>query len=523
MPLVGVGRWCAWHSCGVVSGVCGRREILGFHLVCRTYVRYTVGVMATTFMASTGSGASVPDVAGDDLLAGMRERCAVPVELLQQLEWMVGDLETFVEQDLGFGLDEEDAHDLLVREPGAPFANAQDAARALVLVEHARRLANAIAVKVVDQVAESRVVDDHGHASAKAMFGAVTKNSGADLYGLEQVRNMFRRCPELENASAEGDLSWDHLRVLARVYANRRVRELFIAKQGWFLLKADGLHFRRFEQRVQRWEEVNDQDGPEPNTHEKRTASAVQDSISKAWQRRSTQSPLVGAAMAEIEQAYIEAEFLKDWEAAKAIHGDTTCKAHLDRSDAQRRADAQAQIYADAANNPNKSVGFNFVHNIVWTEHAYFEMLRRCQGKAPRVLDADTMRCETIDGVPLDLTEAFNNSLTGAFRRVVISVKGAVIDMSHKRFFTGLARTALQIPHDECEWIGCHVPGSRCQADHVVPKQRGGPTEQINGAILCQRHNRLKERGYTVWRDSATHQLRIKTPSGHEITKPIRA
>jgi len=446
----------------------------------------------------------------------------VPVGRLQELEWMVGDLESFVERDLGFGLDEEDAQNSVERRGAPEFVCAQDAARGLVLVEHARRLANAVAVRVLGEVVESRVVGDHGHSSAKAMFGAVTDNSGADLYGLEQVRNMFNRCRELEKASAAGDLSWDHLRVLGRVYANRRVRELFITKQGWFLLKAAGLNFRRFELRVQRWEELHDQDGPEPNTHEKRTATAVQDPISKAWQRRSTQTPLVGAAMAEIEQAYIEAEFLKDWEAAKAIHGGATRKAHLGRTDAQRRADAQAQIYADAASNPNKSVGFNFVHNIVWTQDAYFEMMRRCQGEAPRRLDPDTMRCETIDGVPLDLAETFNESLTGAFRRVIVNAKGVVIDMSHKRFFTGLARTALQIPHDECEWIGCHVPGSRCQADHLVSKQKGGPTEQWNGAILCQQHNRLKERGYTVWRDPATNQLRVKTPSGHEITKPIR-
>ena len=38
--------------------------------------------------------------------------------------------------------------------------------------------------------------------------------------------------------------------------------------------------------------------------------------------------------------------------------------------------------------------------------------------------------------------------------------------------------------------------------------------------MFCRRHNRLKERGYTVWRDPEAGNIRIKTPTGYEITKP---
>ncbi|HAY68248.1 MAG TPA: HNH endonuclease, partial [Acidimicrobiaceae bacterium] len=231
----------------------------------------------------------------------------------------------------------------------------------------------------------------------------------------------------------------------------------------------------------------------------------------------STHSPQIGAAMADVENVYIEAEFAKDWEAAKAIHGDKTCKADLARTDAQRRADAQAQIYADAAANPNASVSFNFVHHIVCSLDVHLEMARRYQGAAPRPFNLDTFRCETIDGKQLDPTETFMDSLTSPFRRVIMDAKGVVIDVSERRFFTGIARTALQISHDECEWPGCHVPSSRCHGDHTLSKQNGGPTTQVNGSILCQRHNRHKERGYTVWRDPVTGDLHIKTPLGTQI------
>ena len=446
-----------------------------------------------------------------DPLVAMRLRCAQPVDRLQELRWLSTDVQQFLDNDMAdTASDDEPA--------GQRFASANDAVEALQIAEFLRRSADAITVQVMDDVAGSSVVDEHGHASVRAMYDTATSQSSRDLYGLEQVRKMFHKCPDIKAAAYNADLSWEHLRLLARVYANRRVRSAFIDQQGWFLRKAGRFDFRRFEILVNRWEEVNDTDGPEPDdAFVKRTASATQDHFSKAWHRTSTHSPQIGAAMADVENVYIEAEFAKDWEAAKAIHGDKTCKANLARTDAQRRADAQAQIYADAAANPNASVSFNFVHHIVCSLDVHLEMARRYQGAAPRPFDLDTFRCETIDGKQLDPTETFMDSLTSPFRRVIMDAKGVVIDVSERRFFTGIARTALQISHDECEWPGCHVPASRCQGDHTLSRQNGGPTTQANGSILCQRHNRHKERGYTVWRDPVAGDLHIKTPLGTQI------
>jgi len=439
-----------------------------------------------------------------------RRREIMPINRVEELEGLADVFELKID----FDPDAEDDVEL------ETFSGAVEAVAALRAAEHARRLAFAVVIRTLDEVAESGVVGEHGHSSAKAMCGAVNDLSGSDLYGLEQIRLMNRRCDMIKDACFNGDLSEDHLRLLGRVYANRRVRSLFVDKQGWFLNKARQLDFKRFSMRIARWVEVNDDDGPDPNTgHEKRTASSVQDHFSKMFQRTSTQGPLVGAAMTEIDAAYLEAEFTKDWEAAKAIHGDAVCNDLLARTGAQRRADAQAQIYADAISNPNKSVGFNLSHMVVWDQATYEEQVRRFAGAEPIPFDIDTMRCETIDGVPLEVNEAFLDSLINGVRRVVIDAKGVVINMSEKRFFTGFARIALNISQSECEWPGCHVPGSRCQADHTTPKNRGGPTTQQNASMFCRRHNRHKERGYTVWRDRDTGNIRIKTPTGYEITK----
>jgi hypothetical protein len=52
-----------------------------------------------------------------------------------------------------------------------------------------------------------------------------------------------------------------------------------------------------------------------------------------------------------------------------------------------------------------------------------------------------------------------------------------------------------------CVWPGCHVPASRCEADHVHEHGSGGRTNPGNGAPLCGMHNRTKQKGYRLWRD----------------------
>lgn len=401
------------------------------------------------------------------------------------------------------------------------FSTPAQAKAAAQLVERVRRMVFGLSVATLHDMAESRICDQHGHTSAKVMYSAVNKQSGRDLYGLEQVRKMFDRCARIFKAARKGRLSEDHLRLMARVYANRRVRKAFVSQQSWFLKKARRFNFKEFEILVDRWVQVHDDDGSDPNAaHQNRCANIVHDVFSDSFTVSSTQGPLAGAAMQQIFGAYVQAEFAKDWEASHAIHGDQTSVDRLSRTHQQRSADALAQIFTDAAANANSAMPVNYVHNIVWSASTFEEMARRHAGYRPQPFDLDDYRCETIDGVPLEPNETFLDALMSPLRRIVLDAIGVVIDKSEQRFFTGLARTALQIAYPGCVWPGCNVPASRCQADHMQAKCRGGPTTQENGTLFCGRHNRHKERGYAVWRDPTTGQIRISSPAGEEITEP---
>ena len=83
--------------------------------------------------------------------------------------------------------------------------------------------------------------------------------------------------------------------------------------------------------------------------------------------------------------------------------------------------------------------------------------------------------------------------------------------MVHRR-----GRQAVQLTASTCVWPGCNVVVGRCQIDHVDDWQHLGPTAARNGAVLCGKHNRDKNRGYRVRRDPAGRWHTYR-PDGSEI------
>ncbi len=65
----------------------------------------------------------------------------------------------------------------------------------------------------------------------------------------------------------------------------------------------------------------------------------------------------------------------------------------------------------------------------------------------------------------------------------------------------------------ECAFPGCSIPASWCEAHHIVPWQRGGPTSVDNTVMLCPHHHALTDRGdWAIHRDrpGATPTFRVR-------------
>lgn len=396
--------------------------------------------------------------------------------------------------------------------------DAETAVKMIVELERERRQVEVRQVNLLAALDVSCAPGEHGHASGKVMMRHNANLSGSEAAARQKVARLVNKCARIDAVFQACELGVDQIRLLGRVFSNRRIRAAFIDQQDWFIARAEELCFNDFADVVAAWLELADQDGADPHdrAHLNRDCTLTQNSLSKVWETKATQAPNAGAIDKEIFDAYVEAEFHKDWEHAKQIHGDDVCNDLLARTDAQRRADAHHQIYLDAAANKEVSAAANVVHNIMYDHDTYDEMASRFAGNPANPLDPDSYRCTTIDGHRLNPAEAFLDSLTSQIRRVIIDAKGVVLDMGHARFFTGYTRLAAQFNRRDCGWVGCHIPVSRCQIDHMNKHSHGGPTNPNNGVPMCRRHNRHKEKGYKVWRDN-TGTIHILTPTGKQI------
>ena len=83
--------------------------------------------------------------------------------------------------------------------------------------------------------------------------------------------------------------------------------------------------------------------------------------------------------------------------------------------------------------------------------------------------------------------------IAGKIRIVLRGSDGIPVAMSSaQRLFSGAIRDAVMMTATHCTHVGCIVPASLCQVDHLHPHSHGGQTCVHNGDIACGHHNRWR-------------------------------
>ena len=419
-------------------------------------------------------------------------------------------------------------------ETGVAPADGRDAIVVIGELERLGRRLDAARAELVAAVDRSGVFRDDRHASAKVMVRHVAKMANPTAARRARVAKALRDLPAVAAAWAGGEVGSDQVARIARVHANVRVRRPLIETEAVFVRKALALDYRAFDLWVTGWVSRIDADGTcdqSQATHTNRSAALVQE-YNRGWRLRAAGGELDGLEMREVFDRFIDAEFSTDWDKCVAEHGDDACVDKLARTDAQRRFDALAAIFARAGATPPGGTGPSIVTNVVIDWASYQRELVRLAGAQPADPDPtndDNFRCSSIDGPPLGPTETVAASLLGHVRRVVIGADSVVIDLGRRsRLFRGSAALAARLASTTCYWPGCHVPATHCQIDHLTPynHQRGSPngktssgggeTNPANGGPACARHNRAKQHGYTAWRDP-TGTWHTTRPDGTHI------
>ena len=297
----------------------------------------------------------------------------------------------------------------------------------------------------------------------------------------QRVRHarVLRTMPAVDDAWANGEIDRSHLVTLLGA-RTPRTAEVFDQDHKTLLDVARERSFRDFKRACDLFTQIVDPDGAEDRAAEDRAGREVHlaESYGGMWFGRMTLDPISGEIVATTLRLIERELFEADWAAAKARLGRDPLVMELDRTPAQRRADALVEMATRARTAP-------------------------ANGRRPAPLFTVVVGLETLKGRVLEL---FNRRvitpgtaaswLTEAYvERVVFDSPSRVIDVgAQRRFFTGALRRAIEVRDRSCYHPSCDEPPERLEIDHIHEHAKGGPTTQVNGQPACRFHNLLKNK-----------------------------
>ena len=316
-------------------------------------------------------------------------------------------------------------------------------------VEGLVRRCEARKAALLDLADRTGVIGLDGHRTIRSYAAATINWSNAECTHLSRTVQLLRDLPEIADDLDAGVIAIAPVRELARLRANPRCGDQLAGESAETLINAaKTLPFEQFRLVAQDWEQRADADGAHKGheaAHKGRrvTTSILDDTFHLSMQSGSER----GAAMVEILRRFEEAEFRREWDELKAVHGDNMSPTLLERTRTQRRADAMWAIFNAAIAVPADAKSPEPVVNIIVDQNTFDEhleaLLNDTMPPAPDPADF-TRRCTTDSGVAVDPFVAVVAALMGHVRRVVMDSKGVTIDQGRReRLFKGSVRTAV--------------------------------------------------------------------------------
>jgi len=332
---------------------------------------------------------------------------------------------------------------------------------------------------VAKATAEFDLWGEWGTSGAKTSVAYLTSRThlpGGEARRLVRRARALCHLPEVTQAWSEGSITGHHLDQVLSV--RKPCTEATLARDEEMLVgQAKKLSFSDFAAALAYWEQCADPEGAEESDLERRARRDVYlvKSLSGMYLGKMTLDPvsgtIVGGELERIEQLLFE----EDWAKAKSELGRDPKVTELCRTPAQRRADALVEMALRSRSTPKGAQRPEPSFSILVGYEAIYGRICRIEG-GPVISPGTALRW--LDGA--------------TFERVVFA-PGTRIECSIKsRFFTGATRRAIELRDQQCTNEHCEEPAERCQADHIIPFSQDGPTNQENGQLLCNFHNRQK-------------------------------
>ena len=282
--------------------------------------------------------------------------------------------------------------------------------------------------------------------------------------------------PATADALAAGDVTVHHARRLASL--NRpSVADAFADSEPLLVGQARSLTWAHFTRVTNYWLQCAEPDQAEDDAAAQDDARRLHLSpgLDGTGLLDGLLTPLgyatVRGALDRIENELFQA----DWAEARARLGDAACLDDLARTPAQRRHDALVEMAERAVAAP-------------------------ADGLRPRPLVTVLVGLETFTGRVCELADGTviaPGTVAGlldraVIERVVFDSPDRVMAVGTARLFTGALRRAIEVRDRHCTHPACAVPAARCDVDHVIPYNEGGPTTQAKGVLHCPAHHRWR-------------------------------
>ena len=287
----------------------------------------------------------------------------------------------------------------------------------------------------------------------------------------------MRDLPPVEKAWANGEIDRSHVTTMLGK-RTARTEKAFERDHEFLLDAARSVGFTSFKAHCDRWELLVDPDGAEHGADDDHAARELHlsKSFGGMWFGKITLDPISGEIVHTTLQIIERELFEADWAAAQERLGREPMVLDLDRTPAQRRADALVEMAARARTAP-------------------------ADGRRPAPLFSVLAGYETFAG---PLLELFNRTVLtpgiaarwlsdADIERIVFDGPSRVIDVGvQRRFFTGALKHAIELRDRTCFHPSCDEAPLRPEIDHIHEASKGGPTTQDNGRLGCGFHNRWR-------------------------------
>ncbi len=367
-------------------------------------------------------------------------------------------------------------------------------------IEGLHRARNAADAALLTAVRSFSARGEHradGHVDVAAFLRHTLPMKKRQALRVARLARFLDHQPVLEEALADGRISFDHVELFADLH-----RERFA--EAWteaLPLLVDYATVARFEDLAREAQRFADDLAPkdaddrfEEQVDGRRFTKAT--TIDGYGYLRGWLDPITYAIFGAEHDRLVAIEYQNDWAAAREVLGhdpDHVELTELTRTSQQRSADAlrvMAERSKDLAGGAVAAAAEVVVH---MTEEAYETGLARQMGHDDVPNPTDGF-CEMADGTVVSPVAGVYLSLIGSVRRVVYGADGEIISYGRaKRCFTPAQAAALRARFRRCcHPYGCDRTGRALQADHVQEHAEGGLTDCSNGQCLCGFHNRWK-------------------------------